>query len=256
MSPSFLSLVHWAFGALLEATVLFLALRHKLVQRLPFFVVYLVVLVGNELVFFAIYQTIGLTSEVFFYSYWSTQALFILLRALVVYELCRSIFSAFGGVWRFVKPILLTIGGVLLVAMLISMSGAPLNVKIAIPMGQRGLEVTIAGLLISGLAFCRYYRVQVEPYLAWIALGLGFHSIIQATADTFLPWLGHFALWAELSHASFDIALVMWVVALWSPLPALEHSRVLLAQDEYERLGPQVTTQLRELNTRLLEMWK
>ena len=248
--------MHWAFAASVEAGVLILALRRRVIRRLPFFVLYLAVLVAYELLFFCVYQTIGFTWRGYFYAFWSAQAVFILFRAAVVYEVCRSILFPLQGVWRLVKPTLLVIGAVLLVAMLVSAQGGPFDIKSIIPTGQRGLEVTIAGLLISGLAFCRYYRVQIENYVAWIALGLGFHSIIQATDNTFLPWLGHFALWAALSHVSFDIALVMWVVALWKPLPAIEHSRVLLVHGEYERLSPQVTAQLRELNTRLLEMWK
>jgi len=251
-----LSLAHWAVSALLEAALLVLAWQRRLGERLPVFVVYLAVLVSNEVAMFELYRIVGFRSKVFFYAYWGTQGLFLLLRALVVYEVCRSILSPLEGVWRLAKPFLAMMGCVLLGMMLVSARDTPLNLASLIPPGQRGLELIIVGLLIAGLAFCRYYRVRAESYVAWIALGLGFHSIIQATDNTFLPWLGHFTLWAALSHVSFDIALVMWVVALWSPLPAMRHSRVLLGQDEYDRLSPQVTAQLRELNTRLLEMWK
>jgi hypothetical protein len=253
---STLSLLHWGLGACLEATILVLALVRKLGQRLPVFVAYLVLLVTNELLMFGFYRMVGFKSRIFFYVFWSIQGLFLLFRALVVYEICRSILSPLDGVWRLAKPFLAMMGCILLAAMLISTRGTPLSLASLIPTGQRGLELIIVGLLIAGLAFCRYYRVQADNYLAWIALGLGFHSIIQSTDNTFLPWLGHFALWAALSHASFDIAMIMWVVALWNPLAAVRHSPVLLGQDEYDRLSPQVTAQLRELNTRLLGMWK
>ena len=256
VSPSLLSLAHWIFGALLEATVLLLALRRKVGQRLPFFVSYLAVLVANELIMFGLFRIVGFRSKIFFYAFWSGQGLFLLLRALVVYEVCLSILSPLKGVWRLAKPLLMIVACILIGAILFVSKGTPLTLDSAIPTGQRGLEVIIAGLLISGLAFCRYYRVHVENYVAWIALGIGFHSIIQAADNTFLPWLGHFAVWAALSHASFDIALLMWLVAVWRPLPAMQHTRALLGQDEYDRLSPQVTAQLRELNTRLLEMWK
>lgn len=256
MSLSVFSLAHWALSALLEAAILVFAFRRRLGERLPIFVVYLTVLVCNEVAAFGLYQTVGFGSKTFFYVYWSTQGLFLLLRALVVYEICRSILSPLEGVWRLAKPFLAMMGCILLTTMLVSARGTPLNLASLIPPGQRGLELIIVGLLIAGLAFCRYYRVRAEKYVAWIALGLGFHSIVQATDNTFLPWLAHFTLWAALSHVSFDVAMIMWVVALWSPLPAIQHSRRLLGQDEYDRLCPQVTAQLRELNTRLLEMWK
>ena len=256
VSPSLLSLVHWIFGALLEATVLFLALRRKLGQRLPFFVSYLAVIVANELIMLGLFRVVGFKSRVFFYAFWSGQGLFLLLRALVVYEVCLTILSPLKGIRRLAKPLLMIVACILVGAILFVSRGTPLTLASAIPTGQRGLEVIIAGLLISGLAFCRYYKVHVENYVAWIALGLGFHSIIQATDNTFLPWLNHFASWAALSHASFDIALMMWLVALWNPLPAMQRARPLLGPDEYERLSPEVAAQLRELNSRLLEIWK
>ncbi|HLW82197.1 MAG TPA: hypothetical protein VKS20_09165 [Candidatus Acidoferrales bacterium] len=251
-----LSLVHWALIACLEAALLVLALRRKLRQRLPFFVAYLAVLVLGELGAFSIYQIVGFKSKTSFYAFWILQGIFVLLRAAVVYEICRSILSPLEGVWRLAKPLLLMMGCILLGAMLISTRGTPLSPVKIIPLGQRGLELIIVGLLIGGLAFCRYYRVQVENYVAWIALGLGIHSIIQATDNTLLPWLNHFALWAALSHVSFDIALIMWGVALWKPLPAPRPAPILLTSSEYQSLTPQVTARLRSLNTRLLEMWK
>jgi hypothetical protein len=249
-------MVHWGFGLSLEGAILILALRRKLSQRLPSFVAYLVMLVAGDLVGFGIYQIVGFKSTTSFYTFWILQAIFILLRAAVVYEICRSILSPLEGVWRLAKPLLLMMACILLGAMLISTNGTALNPESMIPPGQRGLELIIVGLLIGGLAFCRYYRVRVENYVAWIALGLGVHSIIQATDNTLLPWLNHFALWAALSHVSFDIALIMWGVALWKPLPAPQPAPILLTTREYQSLTPQVTARLRSLNNRLLEMWK
>ena len=256
MNLPLLSLANWGLAVSLEGAVLVLALKRKLPQRFPFFVGYLAALVISDLVGLGIYQILGFRSKSSFYFYWSLQAVFILLRAAVVYEICRSILLPLEGVWRLAKPLLAMLGCVLLAGMVISTRDTPLSLASLIPPGQRGLELIIVGLLLGGLAFCRYYRVRAENYVAWIALGLGFHSIIQATDNTFLPWLKHFELWAALSHVSFDIALIMWLVAVWSPLPAIQPSRVLLGRDEYDRLSPQVTAQLRELNTRLLEMWK
>lgn len=119
----------------------------------------------------------------------------------------------------------------------------------------------MACLLVAGLFFCRYYGVQIQRHLALIAAGLGFHSIIQAADNMFLEhwrnnWINSFTVWEALRHFSFEIALMLWVAALWKPVPAAPPVPALLGSDKYAELGPQVTTRLRELNTRLLEMWK
>jgi hypothetical protein len=256
-----LSLLKFWPGVLLEASVLGLACKRKLGSRLPFFVGYLSVLVVSEFIMAGIYRTAGLNSEIYFYTYWAIQALCVSLRAIVVYEICRKILSPFTGIWRLVNPILLMIAGALIVDGGISARGQRYFFTTAVLNGQRGLELVVIGLLITGLAFCRYYGVHVQQYLVWIAFGLGFYSIIQAADNTFLQyspqhWLSHFAIWEELRIRSFNIAVVLWGIALWKPLPAAEPAPVLLGRNEYEKLSPVVTTRLRELNTRLLEMWK
>lgn len=117
----------------------------------------------------------------------------------------------------------------------------------------------VVAILVLGLVFCRYYGVRIDRYLAWVALGLGFYSAVQVANDTFLSeWLtrARFPIWEDLRNASFNIATIFWLVALWKPLPARQSTPVLLAPGEYGRLAPQMTLRLRELNTRLLEIWK
>lgn len=256
-----LTLLNWWLGVLFEVGLLCVALRRSLVKRLPFFVGYLSLLVANEIIMFGIYRIEGLNSRIYLYSYWLLQFICISLRAALVYEVCRNILSPLVGVWRLANHLLLAIASILGVGVLIAARGAPHYITVAVLTEERGLELVVASLLIAGLAFCRYYRVRVEHYLLWIALGLGFHSTFQVADNTLLqhwsgPWLSHFAIWDALRHFSFDVALMMWVVALWRPLPAVQPRPALLNRNEYENLSPLVTTGLRELNARLLEIWK
>jgi len=253
--------MNWWLGFLLEVGVLCWALRRGLAKRLPFFVGYLSLLVANEIIMLGLYRTTGLNSRSYFYAWCLLQFLCITLRAVLVYEICQNILSPFAGVWRLVSGLLFAIASVLGAGILIAARGAPQYITDAIVKEEQGLELVVIGLLIAGLAFCRYYRVRVDGYLLWIALGLGFHSIFQVADNTFLQhwsshWPRHFVIWEGLRHFSFDIALIMWGIALWKPLPALRPAPALLNRDEYEQLSPLVTSQLRKLNTRLLEMWK
>jgi hypothetical protein len=261
VNPFSAQLLNLFSGVTLEAAVLGLAWKRKIASRLPFFAGYLLLLAVGDIILFGIYQESGFYSKMYFYAYWVMQASCISLRAVVVYEICENILSPFTGIWRLVSPLLLAIAGFLIVGGAISARGHPYFITTAILTGQRGLELVVIGLLVTGLAFCRYYGVQVQRHLVWIAFGLGFYSIAQAADNTFLQhsphhWLNHFAIWEELRLRSFNIAVILWGIALWKPLPAAQPAPVLLGRDDYERLSPIVTMRLRELNTRLLEMWK
>ncbi len=261
MSLPSLTSLNWLLVFALELTVLGLAVRRGLSRRLLGFVGYASALVVNEIFMFCIYRFIGFNSKIYFYSYWILQGLCILLRAIVVYQICKLILVPFAGVWRLTKPALLAIGLCLVAIAGLAAQRSPYFITTAVLKSQAGLELAIVCLLIAGLGFCRYYGIRVERYLTWMAFGYGFYSIVHVADNISLqywsgPWLTHFAIWRAVQQSGFDIALVMWVVALWKPLPAERPAPVLLSGNEYERLAPAVTLQLRELNTRLLEMWK
>lgn len=259
MGFSLFQSVHWASTALIEAAILSLGLRRKLFDRLPLFAVYLCALVASEATIWLAYRFAGVSSHTSFYIYWTAQGALVFCRAAVVYEICRALLSPYTGIWKLCSPLLITLGLVLAGGAAATARQRIHPISEATLMADRGLELTVVGILMCGLIFCRYYGVRVERYLAWIALGLGFYSAIQVANNTFLgTWLTHehSSIWDGLRITSFNVATIFWFVALWKPLPARQPAPVLLGQGEYDRLAPQMTLRLRELNTRLLEMWK
>src|SRR5487761_178767 len=259
MGLSLIDSVHWAATALIEVVVLALALRHKLFERLPVFTIYLGVLVANEAIMWLTYQLSGISSPTSFYVYWTMQAIQVSARAVVVYEICRVLLLPYVGVWKLWRPFLATVGLVLAVTAAVAPHPHLHSIFATTLMAERGFELTVVGILICGLIFCRYYDVRIDRHWTWIAFGLGFYSAVQVADNTFLSnWLTHthFPIWEALRNASFNIATIFWLVALWKPLPARRPAPVLLAHGEYDHLAPQMTVRLRELNTRLLEMWK
>ncbi|HEV2488502.1 MAG TPA: hypothetical protein VGT03_01745 [Candidatus Acidoferrales bacterium] len=123
---------------------------------------------------------------------------------------------------------------------------------------ERGLELAIVGILLFGLAFCRYYQIRIDPYLLWIGLGFGFYSALQVVNNTFLRQLllSYFPIWREVAVFSFDIATILWGFALWKPLPAPRLAPALLEPGTYESLSPRLRSRLRSLNAHLMEIWK
>lgn len=259
MDFSLFESVRWAITVLIEVMVLVLALRHRLFERLPFFTAYLSILVVNEGILWVTYSLADISSHGSFYVYWTMQAIQVSIRGIVVYEICREILSPYAGVWKLCRPLLIGLGLILAGSAVATARRRIHPISATTLMAERGLELMVVAILVLGLVFCRYYGVRIDRYLAWVALGLGFYSAVQVANDTFLSeWLtrARFPIWEDLRNASFNIATIFWLVALWKPLPARQPAPVLLAPGEYGRLAPQMTLRLRELNTRLLEIWK
>lgn len=258
MDLSFTDKVQWGAGALLELTVLILAIRRKLFQRHPLFTIYLGLLIFDEIVASIIYSAFGIRSHAAFYTSWALQCLLILLRGAAVYELCGVLLAPFAGVWKIGRSFLLVIAGVLGVTAYFAASQSGPRISAIISTGERGAELAIIGTLLFGLAFCRYYQIRIERYILWIALGFGFYSSMQIVNNTFLQQflLSYFPLWNRLGVFSFNISTVLWGIALWKPLPVLRLAPATLPPGAYEVIAPHITSRLRSLNARLLELWK
>lgn len=248
----------WWAGLSLEVVVCALALYRGLFRREPFFTTYLVLLVASEAIIWLTYYFTGWQSTGAFATYWSLQAILLLARGAVLAELCRCVLGPYTGVWRFSRSVLTGIAGVLVVAAAIAAHQAGNHIGPFIRTADRGLELAIVGVLLFALAFCRYYRIRIDRVVVMVALGLGFYSAVQVANNTILSaWLKtYFNWWNQVRALSFNVATFLWLVALWRPLPEAQPAPVLLDQETYDELSPQLSFRLRQLNARLSEMLK
>ena len=257
MHLTFLDYARWYFGVALELSVCFLAFRRGLARRLLLFNSYTVLLLVAEAIYWPAYA-FGSRSYTLFLIYWALQAILLATRGGIVAEICWRVLRSYPGIWRLCRTMLILIFIVLLAAAAYQTKTSGPRIAATVLAAERGLELAIVGILLSAIAFCRYYRIRVEPLLKWIALGLGFYSAIQmANNSIFQSWLTtYFPAWSQIRLLSFQSVLAFWIVVLWRPLPSPLPASVLLDQQVYDELSPRVTGRLRELNTRLQEMLK
>lgn len=258
MGLSVIEQVEWAAAAALELLAFVLAIRRRLFARQPLFGSYLTLLIADQLLMTFFYAKFGVRSHVSFYVFWALQAVLIMLRGAAVFEVFKVVLSPFSGVWKTCRGILLLVGVTLTFAAIFAASQSGPRISAIISTGGRGLELAIVGILLFGLAFSRYYNIHIETYLLWIGFAFGFYSGVQVVNNTFLHryLLSYFPMWSRLSVFAFDISTVLWCVALWSPLPAVRATPAALGHEDYEAIAPQMTSRLRELNSRLLDIWK
>ncbi|MBI3669763.1 MAG: hypothetical protein HY237_08300 [Acidobacteria bacterium] len=258
MHPVPSSYILWVAGTVLELLAATLAIRHGLFRRLPVFTGYLFLVVAHEIGWWAIVHSSGYASPPAFYFYWVSQALLLSARALAIAELCQSILRPYRGVWALAWRILLVTASGLLSYAAWASFGNRAWITLFILTAQRGLELAAVAILITLMLISRYYGIQVQPLQRLIALGLGFYSAVQILNNSFMrEFLGHyFDWWNWVRASSFQVALVLWLLALRKPLPATAPAPALLPQEIYDDLTPQVSYRLRALNDRLLEMLK
>jgi hypothetical protein len=148
------------------------------------------------------------------------------------------------------------LGAILICAAAATSRGSAWYVPYLVLSIDRGLELSIVGILLFALLFCRYYGVEVDRMIARIALGLSFFSVTQVANNTFLSEAASnlFAWWGQVRVISFEAALVVWISALWKPLPSAQPAPQLLEPGVYAVVSSQVSGRLRELNARLEEM--
>jgi hypothetical protein len=258
MSFTPFQLLHWSASLLLEFLVCLVAIRRGLFRRLPFFTSYLVLLVAVELIRWVSYDLAGATSREFFATYWGTQTILLLARGAAIGEICWSLLGPYRGVWKVARGFLLAVAGFLVLAAILNARASGYRVSSLILTAERGLELAVVGILLLGLAFCRYYRIRVPFQIALIALGLGFYSTVQMANNTFLnQWLGsYFPWWSQIRVFSFNVATVMWYLGVRKPFPEPTQAPALLHPSVYDEVAPEMTLRLRQLNARLGEMLK
>jgi len=248
----------WGLSTLLEIILCVLVVRRRLHHRLPLFFAYLVLVTIHDILWSWVYARWGYGSWAAWYFSWIAQAAMLLARGLVVAELCWNSLRAYRGIWALAWRLLCVVALLLLANAAINARGHADHINPFVWAAERGLELAVAVVLLSLLLIGRHYQIPIEPVPRMIAFGLCFYSIIQVLNNSFMgQWLGHYVPWWNgIRLVSFQIALVIWLLALRKPLPAAAPAPTLLPQSVYDEVAPEVSYRLRVLNQRLLEVLK
>ncbi len=253
--PSYLL---WGATTLLELILFILAVRRRLYLRLPFFTGYLALVLGRDTLLWWAYHTLGSGSRSVWYIAYITQGVMLLARGAAVAEVCCSSLRAYRGIWALTWRLLFGVALLLLLYAGLDAYGHAPWISSFLLVIERGLELAAAALLLSLLIISVYYGVRLGPVHKMVAVGLCFYSGIQVLNNTFMrQWLvQYFHWWNGIRVSSFLVALLIWLLALRKPLPARAPAPVLLPQNVYDELSPQVNYRVRVLNERLLELLK
>ena len=250
--------VQSALWALSQATLAILLVRLLLSRnyvRYPFFFVYLFLNLVQGGILFIAYSLLGFEGTRSFGIAWFTQGLVLGARGLAVAELYRRILSTYRGIWALATRLLATSA---LIITMYSLYAADWRWKRAVVLADRAVELAIASFIVALFVFARYYRVPVSQPDRYLALGFCIYSCSVVLSTSLLErfYSSYRPAWNLPLQLTFLVTLMVWLKALWSPLPATTKQAGLVKASVYQELSPAINLRLRMLNEQLLAFWR
>lgn len=244
----------WALNSVGEVFLLTLLVARGNYRSYPAFAFYIFVDLTMGVTALLSYRIWGFDSATGYRIAWGTHGIVLIARALAVAELCRHILSRYRGVWALTWRILL-----LCAALVLSYSilAARYDWRLALPSADRGLELSIATVIVVLLLFARHYDVRGERVARSLAVGFCLYSCFKVLNNTLLERFlyNYAALWNLLGMFAFFASLSLWTWALRKPVSQAEPGEILLPRSVYQSLTPEINFRLRLLNEQLSRFW-
>jgi len=253
-------LLLWASSALAQLLVLVLLVQKGKFRRLPFFTAYIVLNFCQIFFLVAVYSAPRLGDDTAKDLAWSSECITLIAQALATTEILKVTLRPYQGIWGLAWRALTFTSTVvlLLVAMATRGEGAShiwFNIN-------RGYHLTFATTVIACLLLVRYYSIQVPAVYKMILAGFCFFSCTEILINTVLQTVlktsfdAYQPIWQSSTMLSFIVVLFIWAAALWAPLPAEVRPSTPSSDSIHRLLSPEINERLRELNEKLLRLWK
>ena len=244
----------WAVNASASVFLLVLLAVRKNYRAYPAFTFYILANLALGASLFIIYRRLGFYSKASWLFAWGMQSLVLCARALAVAEICKHSLARYLGIWAFAKRVLLTCAGLVL---LYSGLAARHEWKLALPSADRGLELSIAAVIVILFLFVHFYEVQPERTDRSLAIGFCLYSCFRALNDTILEryLYDYTTLWSLLGMLAFFAGLCVWSWALRDSRTEAAAKQELLPLGVYQSFAPQINLRLQLLNNQLGKIW-
>jgi hypothetical protein len=244
----------WWLGIGLKFLLCALVFYRRLFKRLPFFGLYVVLLVAEVTIVWWVYRGWGYRSFPAWYTYWWASAVVLLARFLVVAELCWTSLGTYPAIWPLARKILVLIAAVALSyasATAFRTKSSPLATFVL--SSERALEIAFAFILVALVGFGARYLAVLQPVERNIVIGLGAYSCFQVINNTFMEeWMSkYFHWWVSVRVVAFDIAMLVWIVPLRKALPPVEPRPTLISESVAVGLMQELLAQMREITEKM-----
>jgi hypothetical protein len=253
-------LLFWACCALAQLSVLALLLSNGNFRKLPLFTAYAGLNLCQVAFLAVVYSIWGINSATTYKLAWYSECAALLAAALATTEILSVTLRQYQGIWGLVWRTLTLTSTLVVLLVALAARGHWATAKWFEL--NRGYHLTFAAAVIACLLVVRYYSIQVPAALKMILGGFCLYSCTEILINTVLQSLlkrafyAYQPIWQSSTTLSFIVVLIIWVAALWNPLPVEARSAAPSSDSIYKQLSPEINERLRELNEKLLRLWK
>src|ERR1700739_3605896 len=163
----------WTFTTLVKCALLVQLVRRKFLDDYPWFCSYVVSTILQSLFVAVVYRIPGLSDLMVWKMAWCSQLIVICFRFQAVVELIRKILGAYLGIWALAWRLLFGVGVLVMANSLVFSKGDFYWIAQNV---DRGLELSIATIIVTLLLFARYYRLPLQGLHLALAVGLCLYS--------------------------------------------------------------------------------
>lgn len=271
-----------AFSSMtVQAVLCGLVLIRRVQRVLPFFTIYVCVLLISSICVFLAYSYLGFATPAAYFAFWASAFVYAAVFALAIAELCRYRLRSYPGIWALTWRVLTGVTVLLVTRAVIDAWGQPNRIEIFGSTFLRDFAFGSIVILASLLLIRNYYGLPLDPLQRLIALGMCITCGVDAIGYTVfrnlltgylypLFMMSQKALWPSLASrarqlddiwsavhlASFMFVMGIWCYAFRKPLLASSEGPALLPAAVYRELSPAVNLRLAAFNNRLLELLK
>lgn len=232
-----LTLLMWWVGIALEATILFRALKERIVSKYPLFFVYLCSVFLSSASGYAIYR---FRPSLYGYWYWSWEFVCVIAGYSVVLEIIDKGLVVRETTQKLLRNLAL-VGFAAIVGIITVQSmrvGHSITLRTSVEV-ERNLRTAEAGLLLLIVAAAVYYTIPIGRNLRGITVGYGLCVATIVIGDSVRSYVGQSVqnAFSAARSWSYLISLVIWTVALWAYHPSPVPQRSMQRNSDYEALA-------------------
>lgn len=221
VSHSFLWHYLWAAPHLIQIALALIIIWRKLHRDYPVFLAYTVYQVLANLVLFALDHLPAVSGEVFHLAINIDEAISILLRFAVIYEVFIVLLRPYQALKKLANLVAqFSLAALLLTALLAAAYGpvagyASRLISLYIAM-DRAASIVQCGLLLLLFLFSLYFGISWRSFGFGVACGLCFYITVQLVLAAIESHV-HVALTNTINMTAYHISVVVWLFYAWVP---------------------------------------
>lgn len=250
----------WALSIAIQLVLFLLLVLKGSLRKLPSFALYVGLNLCQAGFLLIVYSLYGFGSPRALSLGWYSECITFIAQAVATLEILKLTLRPFQGIWRLAWRALAAVAVVVVTLVALSTRGSwAIAAWFQI---NRGYHLTFATALIACLLVIRYYSIPVPAAYKWIMGGFCFYSCTDVVINTgiqtvlYRKFRAYEPVWDFLVLLSFVLMIAIDIAALSKPLPVDTRQVPPPSDSTYQHLSPEINEQLRQLNERLLRVWK